>query len=102
MSIDDRKEFWSLRRSIFLFRKVLIGVAIAGMITQGFAALFQYSETSFDLEGTDGFVGTFALGTILFVTGIIFLIKNNGQVDRIDRVGDTLYPNDPNWRFRNE
>lgn len=99
---DLEKEFWSIRRGIFRFRKVLILLAVSGIIIQAYGAMFQYDEdTSFTLEGTDGFVGTFILGTSFFITGVVFLIRSNNQILRLDKQGDLLFGT-YDWRLHGE
>lgn len=91
---DVVKKFWDLRKSILRTRKFLIAQCFGGIISQMIAVGILGPENP-------GFWALITFGTMIFVIGIVFLIKNNHHVDQIDKQGDKLFYRDPNWREKN-
>lgn len=90
---DLVKNFWKLRNGILRFRKWLIIQCIAGIGSQ-MVGVGLGSESNL-------FLALILFGSIIFASGVFFLIRNNKHVEEIDKQGDRLFYRDPDWRMKN-
>ncbi len=87
---DTIKQFWSLRKRIYLFRKLMAVKCFIGLLSQTIAIFVLGSDHI-------GYFGLLVFGMILVASGAYFLFKGNQHVTLIDIQGDRLFSN-PNWR----